>query len=152
MPLEIIHGDLTKVRADAIVNAANNALRMGGGVCGAIFAAAGAKQLQAACDRIGCCETGKAVITDGYALPARYVIHTVGPVWRGGGQGEEELLRACYKNSLELAKQHGLRSVAFPLISSGIFGYPREMAMQAAVGAINVFLQDNDMTVVLVLF
>lgn len=125
---------------------------MGGGVCGAIFAAAGPRQLQQACDRIGSCETGEAVITDGYQLPARYIIHTASPVWHGGGQGEAELLGSCYQSALKLAKEKGLTTVAFPLISSGIYGYPREKAMQVAVAAIEKFLKHNEMTVYLVLF
>jgi len=152
MPFQIIRNDITKMDADAIVNAANTALQQGGGVCGAIFTAAGAKQLQAACDAIGRCETGEAVITDAFNLPAKYVIHTAGPIWRGGNAGEEQLLRNCYLNSLRLAEQIGCESVAFPLISSGIYGYPRKQAMQVAVSAINEFLEDHDMTVYLVAF
>lgn len=152
MPFFLVHGDLTCMQVDAVVNAANNALQMGGGVCGAIFAAAGQRDLQQACDRIGCCETGKAVSTPGYRLPARQIIHTVGPVWRGGGQREEEQLRSCYRSVLELAQREGLSSVAFPLISSGIYGYPREQAMQVAVSAIEAFLKQYEMTVYLVLF
>lgn len=152
MPFSIVHGDLTRMQVDAVVNAANNALQMGGGVCGAIFAAAGQRDLQQACDRIGRCETGKAVITPGYRLPARQIIHTVGPVWNGGGQGEEEQLRSCYRSVLELAQREGLSCVAFPLISSGIYGYPREQAMQVAISAIEAFLKRHEMTVYLVLF
>jgi O-acetyl-ADP-ribose deacetylase (regulator of RNase III) len=105
MPFSIVREDITKMRVDAVVNAANTSLKMGGGVCGAIFRAAGAAALQAACDRIGGCETGKAVITPGFDLPAKYVIHTPGPVWNGGAHGEEALLRACYLNSFLLAEQ-----------------------------------------------
>lgn len=108
MPLSIIRNDITKVHSDAIVNAANSALKQGGGVCGAIFAAAGAEQLRQACDTIGFCEVGGAVITPGFSLPAKYIIHAVGPVWAGGGQGEEQKLASCYRRSLELAKEHGL--------------------------------------------
>ncbi|HHX75242.1 MAG TPA: macro domain-containing protein [Firmicutes bacterium] len=154
MPFHIVNNDITKMQVDAIVNAANTSLKMGGGVCGAIFRAAGAEQLQAACDAIGGCRTGQAVITPGYKLPAKYVIHTPGPVWQGGDKGEEQLLRSCYLSSLELAKQHGCKSVAFPLISAGIYGYPKEQAMKVATTAIGDFLRDNDdgMDVYLVLF
>lgn len=154
MPLHIVQNDITKMQVDAIVNAANTALKMGGGVCGAIFRAAGAEQMQAACDAIGGCRTGEAVITPGFRLPAKYVIHTPGPVWQGGNKGEEELLRSCYLSSLELAQKHGCQSVAFPLISAGIYGYPKEQAMKVATTAIGDFLRDNDdgMDVYLVLF
>ncbi|NLT57841.1 MAG: macro domain-containing protein [Clostridiales bacterium] len=152
MPFALIQGDITKLETDAIVNAANRALQMGGGVCGAIFRAAGAEQLQRACDAIGGCETGGAVLTPGYDLSARHIIHVVGPVWRGGGQGEAALLRACYENALRLAKAQGLQSIAFPLISAGIFGYPKEEALRIAGQAIGDFLRENDMEVCLVLF
>lgn len=153
MAFEIISGDITKIKADAVVNAANTGLRAGGGVCGAIFAAAGAAELQRACDEIGGCKTGQAVITPGFKLDARYIIHTAGPVWRGGGSGEEGLLRDCYLNSLKLAKENGCRSVAFPLISAGIYGYPREEALRIAEESIKEFLRENgDMKVSLVLF
>jgi len=152
MPFQIVRNDITKMRVDAIVNAANTALRQGGGVCGAIFAAAGAEKLQAACDAIGHCDTGGAVITPVYGLLARYVIHTAGPIWQGGSAGEERLLRDCYLNSLRLAEQSGCGSVAFPLISSGIYGYPKRQAIQVAVSAINDFLQGSDMAVYLVVF
>ena len=152
MPLNIVHGDITKMNVDAIVNAANSHLQMGGGVCGAIFSAAGARELQAACDKLAPVDTGAAVITEGFALPAEYVIHTVGPIYSGGKQGEEALLRSCYINSLDLAKKHGCKSVAFPLISSGIYSYPKNEAMNVAQSAITEWLQDNDMDVSLVLF
>lgn len=152
MPLVIVRDDITKVHADAIVNAANNELRMGGGVCGAIFRAAGPEALQEACDAIGYCETGQAVITDGYNLPARRVIHTPGPVWRGGGHGEAELLRNCYMNSLRLAMEHGCASVAFPLISAGIYGYPKEEALRIATDTIGEYLEEHDLDVRLVVF
>ena len=152
MPLKILHGDITKMRVDAIVNAANTTLRMGGGVCGAIFQAAGAEQLQAACDKLAPIRTGEAVITDAFALPARYVIHTAGPVYRDGTQGEEALLRACYTNSLSLAREHGCKSIAFPLISSGIYGYPKDAALAVATDAINIRLSHDDMDVSLVVF
>ena len=152
MPLNIICGDITKMRVDAIVNAANTSLRMGGGVCGAIFNAAGAERLQAACDELSPIQTGEAVITKGFALPARYVIHTAGPVYRDGKQGEESLLRSCYTNALGLARKHGCKSVAFPLISSGIYGYPKDEALSVATTAIGDWLLNNDMEVNLVMF
>lgn len=152
MPFQIVQNDITKMQVDAIVNAANTALKMGGGVCGAIFRAAGAEELQKECDAIGGCRTGEAVITKGYKLPAKYIIHTPGPVWQGGTQGEEELLRSCYLNSLKLAKEHGCRSVAFPLISAGIYGYPLQDAIRVAATAIQDFLRENEMDVYLVLY
>lgn len=152
MPLSIVHGDITKMATDAIVNAANTALRIGGGVCGAIFAAAGEAELSAACERIGFCAVGEAVVTGGFRLPARQIIHTVGPVWRGGVNGEESMLRASYRNSLSLADSLKLESIAFPLISSGIFGYPKEQALSVAVTEIESFLQKHDLQVSLVLY
>lgn len=150
MPLEIVLNDITKMEVDAIVNAANIALRMGGDVCGAIFQAAGARELQQEWDALGGrCETGQAVITRRYALPARYIIHTVGSVWRGGGHGEAELLRSCYLNSLQLAQDYQCESIAFPLISSGIYGYPRAEALKIAITAIGDFLSQTDMDVYL---
>lgn len=152
MPLNIVQNNIVNMKVDAIVNAANMALQRGGGVCGAIFAAAGVEQLQAACDRIGGCAVGEAVITNGFNLPAKYIIHTVGPVWRGGGEGEAVLLRKCYINSLTLAVQHDCESVAFPLISAGIFGYPKDQALQVAVAAIRDFLADHDIDIYLVIY
>lgn len=152
MPLEIVRNDITKMEADAIVNAANSALQMGGGVCGAIFRAAGAEQLQKACDEIGYCPTGKAVFTDGFRLPAKYIIHTVGPVWRGGSNDEEQMLRSCYRNSLELATSLECSSIAFPLISAGIYGYPKEQALKTAVLEIERFLEKQELQVYMVLF
>ena len=140
MPFQIIRNDITRLEADAIVNAANTQLQAGGGVCGSIFRAAGYQQLQEVCDRLAPCPVGQAVITPGFGLPARYVIHTPGPVWHGGQSGEPELLAACYLNSLRLAKAHSLQSVAFPLISAGIYGYPRAQAIEVAAGAIRQFL------------
>ena len=152
MPLEIIRDDITKISVDAIVNAANTALKMGGGVCGAIFSAAGAEKLQAECDSIGTCKVGQAVMTRGYRLPARHIIHTVGPIWRGGGSGEPQLLHNCYTNSLILALQQGCESIAFPLISSGIYGYPKDQALQIAISVIGEFLLNDEMNVHLVVY
>ncbi|MFS0862360.1 macro domain-containing protein [Fredinandcohnia sp. 179-A 10B2 NHS] len=152
MPLEIVRNDLTKMKVDAIVNAANTELQMGGGVCGAIFKAAGVKELQQACNEIGGCPVGQAVLTEGYSLPAKYIIHTPGPVWKDGTHHETEQLKNSYQNSLELAQQHNCKSVAFPLISTGIYGYPKEEALQVAVSTISSFLLQNEMLVYLVVF
>jgi O-acetyl-ADP-ribose deacetylase len=152
MPLEIVRNDITNMRVDAVVNAANSGLTRGGGVCGAIFARAGEAELERECIKIGSCATGSAVLTGGGKLPAKFIIHTVGPVWRGGQQGEETLLRACYRNSLELAVSRGFESVAFPLISSGIYGYPKDQALNVAVSEIGSFLLEHDIDVFLVVF
>lgn len=153
MPFTLIRQDITRMEVDAIVNAANNRLAQGGGVCGAIFAAAGAENLTRACRAIGRCETGQAVITPGFALPARYVIHTVGPVWQGGERGEAAQLRSCYLQSLRLAARQGCHSVAFPLISSGIYGYPKGEALAIAASAIRSYLnEEGDLDVYLALF
>jgi len=152
MPLTIVRNDITKMQVDAIVNAANTALQMGGGVCGAIFKAAGAKKLQAACDPLAPIQTGGAVITPGFNLPAKYVIHTAGPVYHDGKHDEEALLRSCYTNSLDLAQKNGCKSIAFPLISSGIYGYPKDEALAVATSAIVAWLLKNDMDVSLILF
>lgn len=134
--IRIVQGDITKLAVDAIVNAANSSLLGGGGVDGAIHRAAG-PELLAACRDLGGCPTGEARITPGFALPARWVIHTVGPVWHGGNGGEAELLRACYENSLALAREKGLQTVAFPAISTGVYGYPVEAAARIGLQAMH---------------
>jgi O-acetyl-ADP-ribose deacetylase (regulator of RNase III) len=152
MPFTIIRADITTLKVDAIVNAANTDLAQGGGVCGAIFKAAGAHELQATCDKLAPIKTGEAVITPGFALPAKFVIHVAGPVYRDGKHGEEELLRAAYTNSLKRAAQNGCESVAFPLISSGIYGYPKDEALCVAIAAIRDFISEHDIDVSLVVF
>ncbi|MBQ7059477.1 MAG: macro domain-containing protein [Firmicutes bacterium] len=134
---------ITDLNADAIVNAANEGLWAGGGVCGAIFTAAGRNELQKACDAIGRCDTGSAVITPGFKLKAKYIIHAVGPIWRDGHHGEPQKLYGAYRRSLELAAENGCRSIGFPLISAGIFGYPKDKAWRKAVQACTDFFEKN---------
>ena len=152
MPFNIIRDDITRLETDAIVNAANRKLLAGGGVCGAIFSAAGADELQKECNKIGQCDIGDAVITKGYNLKAKYVIHTVGPIYGQDPVNEERQLYSCYESSLKLAKKKRLDSIAFPVISSGIYGYPKTEAIKIATRAIKDFLEENEMDVYLVVY
>ncbi len=151
MSIKALKADITKLQTDAIVNAANSTLLGGGGVDGAIHTAAG-PELLAECRTLGGCETGQAKITRGYRLPAKYVIHTVGPVWHGGEHGEQQLLADAYKNSLKLAAGHKLKSIAFPAISTGVYGYPKDEAAHIAVDTVREFLKEYDMEVILTAF
>ena len=141
--IEIIQTGITDLKVDAVVNAANSQLHEGGGVCGAIFSEAGPSELRQACSKIGGCETGNAVITPGFNLKANHIIHAVGPIWRGGDSKEAELLYSVYEKSLILAKENDCHSIAFPVISSGIYGYPKHQAWQIAVKACYDFIKDN---------
>ena len=153
MPFIIVRQDITKIKADAIVNAANTDLREGGGVCGAIFRAAGADLLRGACEALSPIQTGEAVITPGFDLPAKYIIHAAGPVYQKGQREQsEQLLRAAYTNALKRAVENRCESVAFPLISSGVYGYPKDEALRVASTAIQSFLDDHEMTVTLAVF
>lgn len=140
--MQVVRGDITKLEVDAIVNAANERLAPGGGVDGAIRRAAG-PELNEACQRLGGCPPGEARITPGFRLPARYVIHTVGPIYRGGQQNEAKVLRSCYLQSLRLAEENGLRSIAFPCISTGVYGYPKAEACDIAVQTVSEWLQEH---------
>lgn len=153
MPLVLTRDDVSRVDAEAVVNAANEHLSAGGGVCGAIFEAAGRRELESACKRLGGCPTGSAVVTPGFGLKARWIIHAVGPIWRGGSWGEDDLLRSAYRSALERARELEVRSVALPLISAGIFGFPIDRALAIATSEISAFLDSaQDVEVRLAVF
>ena len=141
--IEIRRIDITRLETEAIVNAANTWLQEGNGVCGYIFRAAGEKEMAAACDRIGHCDSGDVVITHGFALPAKYVIHAVGPIWTDGTEGEPEILANAYRNALKLAKENGIHTIGFPLISAGHYGYPMDLAWDVAIRTCRNFLRNN---------
>ena len=145
MPFSIVRNDITRMTTDAVVNAANSGLAPGGGVCGAIFTAAGYEKMEQACRAIGRCPVGQAVATRGFALPAQYVIHAVGPIWQGGDRGEAELLASCYRSCLSLAAEHGIRTVDFSSISTGVYRYPLHQAAAVALRAIMDFLSAHDL-------
>lgn len=145
--IEIKKTDITDLDVDAVVNAANRNLHEGGGVCGAIFARAGSEELTKACSEIGGCRTGCAVITPGFNLKAKYIIHAVGPVWHGGSDSEEKLLYGAYAKSLELAEENGCKSIAFPVISSGIYGYPKREAWKIAIRACKDYCKNHEMKI-----
>ena len=151
MPLSIIRQDITKISCDAIVNPTNEHLIPGGGTDAAIHAAAGPK-LAEACEKIGTCAIGEAIITPAYNLPCKYILHTVGPVWQNGTQNERELLESCYRQSLQLAKQKKCKTVAFPLISAGTYGFPKDQVLKIAMSCIGAFLEENEMTVFIVVY
>lgn len=151
MSIRIIQGDITKIACDAIVNAANSSLLGGGGVDGAIHKAAG-KGLLLECMTLGGCKVGQAKVTKGHRLPCKHIIHTVGPKWKGGNNGEEELLRSCYRESIRLAVEHECKSIAFPLISAGVYGYPKEQAIRIAIETIEQTIHGMGIDAVLVLF
>ena len=152
MPFQILHNDITNMETDAIVNAANSKLLEGGGVCGEIFSKAGRDELQKECTLLAPCAVGHAVITKGYNLKSKYIIHAVGPIYKDGNSNEETYLKSAYENSLKLAKDYNLKSIAFPLISAGIYGYPKEEALNIAISTIKEFLKDNEMDIYLVVF
>ena len=152
MPFQIIHNNIINMTTDAIVNAANSKLKQGGGVCGAIFEAAGAEELQRACDKMAPCPVGKAVVTKGFSMKTKYIIHAVGPIWYGGHEQEELYLRSAYKSALKAAKEKKCKSISFPLISAGIYGYPREQALEIAVSVFRQFLKKEEMDIYLVVF
>lgn len=152
MPFTIVRNDITKMEVDAIVNPSNTQLKMGGGVSGAILTAANDNELQKECDKIGFCDIGQAIITSAYSLPCKYIVHTVGPIWQDGSYGEPVLLYNCYKNSMKLALENNCESIAFPLISSGVYHYPKEKALSIAVNAISGFILEHDIMVYLVVY